>query len=103
MPKRGKSSTAPTKSQVFSSLAERTGLTKTQIEAVFEALEAEIRDGLRTHKKFKIGTLVKIEVKSKKATAARTMNVAGVERAVPAKPASTRLSVRALKGLKDLM
>ncbi|HVU87265.1 MAG TPA: HU family DNA-binding protein [Pirellulales bacterium] len=97
---------APTKTEILNALAEKTQLTKAQISAVFDALSEEIGASLDGPGSFTIPGLVKIERKHVPAKPART----GVPNPfkpgelmdVPAKPASTKITVRALKQLKDM-
>jgi nucleoid DNA-binding protein len=100
---------APSKSQVIASIAETVGLSKKEITAVFEALLAEIKKnmGPRGAGVFTIPGLVKIDKKKKPAVAARKNAPdpfnPGQFRDYPAKPASVKVRVRALKGLKDMV
>ena len=99
---------APTKGQVYMAVAEKTGLTRAQVGSVMDALSEEIRKSLNKGSGlFTIPGLVKIEKKKVPARPARknvpnpfkpgeTMNVA-------AKPASTKIKVRALAGLKGML
>jgi nucleoid DNA-binding protein len=100
---------SPTKTEILTNLANATGLSKKQVAEVFEALAAEIKKNLGTRGpgSFTIPGLVKVEKKKVPARPARkgvpnpfrpgeTMDVA-------AKPASTKVKVRALKSLKDMV
>jgi nucleoid DNA-binding protein len=97
---------APTKTEILNSIAEKTQLSKGQVTAVLDTLSAEIAVGLDGAGSFTIPGLVKIEKKQVPAKPART----GVPNPfkpgelmdVPAKPASTKITVRALKQLKDM-
>lgn len=97
---------APTKTEILASLAEKTQLSKGQISEVLDALTADIGASLSHAGSFTIPGLVKIELKHVPAKPART----GVPNPfkpgelmdVPAKPASSKITVRALKQLKDL-
>ena len=99
----------PTKTEVLKSVAEETGLTKKQVEAVMEALAAQIKKsiGPRGAGAFTIPGLVKITKKKIPARPARK-NVPnpfkpGEVRDIPAKPATNKVQVRPLKGLKDMI
>ena len=97
---------APSKSQVMASIAETTGLSKKEVVAVFEALTAEI--GKAMNKKgpgvFQIPGLCKIVRKDKPAQPARKgVMVLGQLRDLPAKPASRKVRVLPLKGLKEMV
>lgn len=96
----------PTKTQVFSSIAEATGLTKKEVDAVFKALEGEVKKNLgsRGPGVFTIPGLIKIEKKKVPAKPARkNVMVLGQLRDIAAKPATTKVRVRALKNLKDMV
>jgi nucleoid DNA-binding protein len=100
---------APSKSEVTNNIAEETGLTKKQVAAVLEALGGEIKKGLSSRGPgvFTIPGLVKIEKKKVPARPAQK-NVPnpfkpGEFMDRPAKPASVKVKVRALKNLKDMV
>lgn len=95
-----------TKTQILSNIAEATGLSKKQVAEVFEALEKQIKDsiGRRGVGAFTIPGLIKIEKKKVPAKPAReNVMVLGQLRNIPAKPATTKVRVRALKNLKDMV
>jgi nucleoid DNA-binding protein len=94
---------------VTNNIAEETGLTKKQVGAVLEALAAEIKKNLGNKGPgvFAIPGLVKIEKKKVPARPAQK-NVPnpfkpGETMDRPAKPASVKVKVRALKNLKDMV
>ena len=99
---------APSKTEVLSSVAEVTGLTKKQVGAVIEALGEEIRKSLgnRGPGLFTIPGLVKV---SKKKVASRPAQkgvlnpFTGELQDRPARPAYNKVAVRALKHLKDMV
>ena len=100
---------APSKSEITNNIAEATGLTKKQVSAVLEALSGEIKKNLgnRGPGVFAIPGLVKIEKKKVPARPAQK-NVPnpfkpGEFMDRPAKPASVKVKVRALKNLKDMV
>ena len=98
---------APSKSEVTNNIAEATGLSKKEVTSVLEALSNEIKKGLKSPGVFAIPGLVKIEKKKVPAKSAQK-NVAnpfkpGEFRDIPAKPASVKVKVRALKNLKDMV
>lgn len=97
------------KSQVIAAVSETSGLPKKDVGAVLDALVAEIKKNLsaRGPGVFTIPGLVKIDKKKKPATPARK-NVPdpfnpGQFRDYAAKPASVKVRVRPLKGLKDIV
>ncbi|HZZ73819.1 MAG TPA: HU family DNA-binding protein [Pirellulales bacterium] len=99
---------APSKTEVFNSIAEVTGLKKPQVSAVLEALVNEIKKALSSRGPgvFAIPGLVKIEKRKVPAKPARkgvpNPFKPGEVMDVAAKPASTKIKVRALKSLKDM-
>ena len=99
---------SPSKSEVTNNIAETTGLSKKQVGAVFEALADEIKKNLgnKGPGDFASPGLVKIEKKKVPAKPARkgvpNPFKPGELMDVPAKPASTKIKVRALKSLKDM-
>ncbi|MCS7237376.1 MAG: HU family DNA-binding protein [Thermoguttaceae bacterium] len=96
---------ALTKSQLIANLAEATGLTKKDIDAVFNALQEEIRKCLtKGPEVFVLPGLLKIEKRRIPARPARKgVMVMGQLRDIPAKPATTKVRIRALKALKDMV
>jgi nucleoid DNA-binding protein len=97
----------PTKTEIFTAIAEETELKRPQVAAVFEALGVQIKKSLGKAGSFAIPGLVKIEKKKVPARPARK-NVPnpfkpGEMMNVKAKPASTKIKVRALSGLKGLI
>jgi len=98
----------PTKTEIQNNIAESTGLTKKQVGAVFDALSEEIRKSLsgRGAGMFSIPGIVKIEKKkvpSRPAEKNWKNPFTGEIQERPAKPASTKIKVRALKNLKDMV
>ena len=98
---------AMTKSQVFTEIAEDTQLTKRDIAAVFDSLNHLIGKqlGRRGPGMFTIPGLVKVVKKKKPATKARMGRnpATGEPVMIKAKPATTVVRVRALKGLKEMI
>jgi nucleoid DNA-binding protein len=96
-----------TKSQVLASLSEATGLTKKEVGAVCEAMTGEIKKALspRGPGVFVLPGLIKIEKKKVPPRPARKgINPATGEPVdIPAKPATVKVKVRALKGLKSMI
>ena len=99
----------PTKTQILTSIAEATGLTKKEVAAVFDALASEIRKNLGRGGAgaFTIPGLVKIGKKTVPARPARK-NVPnpfkpGEFYDQPARPKFNKVTVRALKNLKDMV
>ncbi len=100
---------APSKSEVTANIAESTGLSKKQVGAVMDALAGEIKKALGNKGPgvFAVPGLVKIEKKRMPAKPARK----GVPNPfrpgelmdVAAKPASTKIKVRPLKSLKEMV
>ena len=100
---------APSKTEIFSSIAESTDLTKKQVAAVMEALVGEIKKSLgnRGPGVFQIPGLVKIEKKKMPARPAKkgvpNPFKPGELMDVAAKPAKNVVKVRALKTLKSMV
>jgi hypothetical protein len=99
---------SPSKSEILANIAETTGVAKKDVGAILECLAGEIKKALGTKGPgvFAIPGLVKIEKKKVPAKPARK-NVPnpfkpGEFRDIPAKPASTKIKVRALKNLKAM-
>jgi nucleoid DNA-binding protein len=100
---------ALTKTQIISNVADAAGLSKKEVAAVFEALASEIKKNIsgRGPGIFTIPGLVKI-VRTKVPARPAKKNVPnpfkpGEVRDIPAKPASVKVKVRALKSLKDML
>lgn len=100
---------APTKTEVLNSIAETTKVNKKSVIAVLDALGAEIKKamGPRGAGMFTIPGLVKIERKKVPAKPARkgvpNPFKPGELMDVAAKPASTKVKVRPLKNLKEMV
>lgn len=99
---------APSKSEVMANLAEATGLTKKQIAAVVDALASEIKKSLGNKGPgvFQIPGLVKIDKRKIPARPAQKgvkNPFTGELQDRPAKPASVKVRVRALKNLKQMV
>ncbi len=100
---------APSKSEVTNAIAEATGLSKKQVSSVLEALSGEIKKslGAKGPGAFAIPGLVKIEKKKIPARPAKkgvpNPFKPGELMDVAAKPASTKIKVRPLKSLKDMV
>ena len=98
----------PTKTEIYASIADTTGLTKKQVGEVFEALEEQIQKSLTGRgapKMFAIPGLCKITVQHKPATKEREGRnpFTGEMTIFKAKPAKNVVKVRPLKKLKDMV
>ena len=98
----------PTKSEIYTQIADDTGLTKKDVAAVFESLSGQIKKNLGGRGAagiFTIPGLLKMRVAKKAATKARMGRnpFTGEEMMFKAKPASKTVKVSALKGLKDMV
>ncbi len=109
MAKVAKAKKAPTKTEIFNSIANATDLTRKQVAAVMDALAAEIKRSLgpRGPGVFAIPGLLKIEKKRIPARPAKK-DVPNPFRPgelmdVAARPASNKVKVRPLKSLKDMV
>ena len=100
---------APSKTEVLKNIADASGLDKKDVVKVMDALAGEIKKTLSAQGPgvFAIPGLVKIE---RKMTPAKPEQKGvpnpfkpGELRDIPAKPASVKIKVRALKNLKDMV
>ena len=98
---------APTKSQIVSSIAEKTELSRKQVSSVFEALSEEIKGALgkKGPGLFVVPGLMKVKIKNVPAKKAGMFKnpFTGEEQMRAAKPASKRVRVVPLKALKDMV
>ena len=99
---------APSKSEIYSKIAEDTGLTKKDVAAVFDSLSGQIKKNLGGRGApgmFTLPGLLKMRVVKKPARKARKgINpFTGEEMMFKAKPASKAVKVAALNGLKDMV
>lgn len=106
--KAGANSKSPTKSEIYASIAEDTGLTKKDVAAVFDSLQSQIKKSLAGRNGsglFTLPGLLKMRVVKKPATKARegVNPFTGEKMMFKAKPASKTVKVAALKGLKDMV
>lgn len=97
----------PTKSEVYATIAEKTGLPKRQVAGVFEALSDLVASniGKKGSGTFVVPPgLLKLTVKTVPARPAgkRKDPFTGEERMFPAKPATKRVRARPMKSLKDM-
>lgn len=109
MAKKAASAKAPSKSEVYASISESTGLSKKDVGAVLDALVAEIGKsiGKKGTGAFQIPGLCKIVRVNKPAQAAKkgvpNPFKPGELMDVPAKPAKNVVKVRPLKNLKAMV
>jgi nucleoid DNA-binding protein len=99
---------APSKTEILNNIATASGLNKKDVAKVMEALAAEIKKNLsaRGPGVFAIQGLVKIERKKVPARPAQKGWINPFTKLPedrPAKPASVKVKVRALKSLKDMV
>ncbi len=96
-----------TKSEIVSGIADATGLTKKDINSVFEAMAAQIKKSLGRSGSgsYTVPGLMKLIVQRKPATEARKgINpFTGEETVFKAKPARNVVKIRPLKNLKDMV
>ena len=97
----------PTKSEIYREIAEATGLTRKDVDAVFGSLNKLIKKSLgnRGPGVFTMPGLLKMKVVKKPATKARkgVNPFTGEEMIFKAKPARKTVKVQALKGLKEMV
>ena|ERR1700677_799268 len=98
---------AATKSTIFQTLSDKTGLTRKQVATVFEQLDAYIKSelGKKGPGIFTLPGLLKIKKVEKPATKARMGRnpATGEEMMIKAKPKRTVVKVLALKSLKEMV
>ena len=96
-----------TKSEIVSGIANATGLTKKDVNAVFGAMVSQIRKSLGRSGPgaYAVPGLMKLILQRKPATEARTgINpFTGQETVFKAKPARNVVKIRPLKNLKDMV
>jgi nucleoid DNA-binding protein len=96
-----------TKTEVVSGIAEATGLTKKQVNSVFEAMGEQIKKSLgrRGPGAYTVPGLMKLVVVRKPATKARKgINpFTGEETTFKAKPARNIVKIRPMKNLKEMV
>ncbi|MDO4571633.1 MAG: HU family DNA-binding protein [Planctomycetia bacterium] len=95
-----------TKSEILANVAQATGLSKKDVSLVLDALAQEIRKSVaaKAPGTFIWPGLFKVEKKSvpaKKAKKGVKNPFTGEVKDIPAKPASSKIKIRPLKGLKD--
>ena len=97
----------PTKSEILTTIAEDTELTRKQVAAVFDSLGGMIAKEMKPRGSglFNVVGLCKIKVVKKPATKARKgINpFTGEETVFKAKPARKAVKILPLKGLKDMV
>lgn len=99
-----KKDSPPTKAETLAALAEQSGLPKSDVSKVLDALESSIESSLAKYKQFTFNGLFKIVVKhvdSKPAHEGRKPGTGEVI-TVKAKPAHNVVRFRALKRIKDM-
>ena len=96
---------APTKSEIFGTIADKTEISKRDISLIFNELNPIIRKSLRASGGFTLPGLCKMTVKRKPATKARKgINpFTGEEMMFKAKPASKAVRIRPLKNVKEMV
>ncbi len=96
-----------TKSEIVAGIADATGLTKKEVNSVFETMAAQIKKSLGRSGPgaYAVPGLMKLVVKRKPATKARKgINpFTGEETMFKAKPARNVVKIRPLKNLKDMV
>jgi nucleoid DNA-binding protein len=97
----------PTKTEIYTSIAETTGLSKRDVSNVFDALNDQIKRALSRSgsKTFTMPGLCKVVVQHKPATKERKgINPFTKEETIfKAKPARNVVKIRPLKKLKDMV
>jgi len=102
----GRASKARSKGEIYTNIADNTGLSRKQVGTVFDCLQAMIGQDLKSGPEiFTFPGLAKITVQRKPATKARKgINpFTGEEMMFKAKPARNVVKLRALKNLKSMV
>lgn len=88
--------------EVVDFLAERTGLSKTQVRDVLTAQEELVLEAISNCERIRLANVVQIEPKLRAPTKKRIGRnpQTGEEIPIPAKPASVRVAARPLKSVK---
>ena len=95
-------SSAPTKSQTYGDIADKTKLSKSDVAKVVEALGACMVSSLKSHGQFKImGLNVKVKKTPAKPARKGMNNLTGEMVTFKAKPASKTVRASAMKKLKE--
>jgi DNA-binding protein HU-beta len=95
---------APTKSEVYTAIAEKTELSRKQVASVFEELNNIVKKSLKTHGGFTLPGIAKLVVRKKPATKGGMRPnpfKPGEMMEVKPKPASKKVSIRPIKALKE--
>jgi DNA-binding protein HU-beta len=100
-----KKNAAPTKSEVLAQISKETELSRKQVAEVFESLNGIIKKSLKGSGLFTLPGLCKMRVVKKPASKARdgVNPFTGEKMTFKAKPASKKVRIGALKGLKELV
>jgi DNA-binding protein HU-beta len=96
---------APTKSEVLMTISKDTGLSRKQVNSVFDSLSGVIKKSLRGNGLFTMAGLMKMKVVKRPATKARegVNPFTGEKMMFKAKPASKKVRVMPLKNLKGMV
>ena len=96
-----------TKTAILNEIATNTNLSRAQVSSVMDELESVIERHIRKRSvgEFTLPGLLKIKATKRPATKKRMGRnpATGEEIVIPAKPATTRVRVTALKKLKDMI
>jgi nucleoid DNA-binding protein len=98
----------PTKTEILSNIADATDLSKKEVAAVFDALATEIKKALSPRGPGAITVPGLLKITKKKVPARPAQKnwrnpFTGEIQERPAKPASTKVQLRALKNLKEMV
>ena len=103
--KKASSNKAPSKGEVYGSIAEKTDLSRKQVAAVFAELGNVVKKSLRSHGQVTVPGIAKLVVKKKpKVPAGERRNpFTGETKWMPAKAASKTVRARPIKAVKDMV
>ncbi|MEZ6090289.1 MAG: HU family DNA-binding protein [Pirellulaceae bacterium] len=96
---------APTKTEIYNAIAEKTELSKKDVAAVFDALNDEVSAAMKDAGQFTIPNLCKVTVRETPAKPKRKGRnpATGEEIWLQPKPASKKVTIRPLKALKEMI
>ena len=93
------------KNELVRAIAEKTGLTLKDVEALLTAQAEVVGEVVKAYDEVTIPGVVKVSTDDTKPRAERTMKsgLTGKEIVIPAKPAGKKVVVKAVKSLKDIV
>jgi len=95
----------PTKSEIYSAIADKTGLAKKEVAGVFDELQVVIKKSLKANGIFAMPGLCKMVVRKRPPQKSRLVRNPATGEMIMSKPkpASKAVRIRPLKNLKDMI